>query len=297
MTAVPSLIVSILLTFGLIIVGEYLVGWAKVLSAWTLVPWMHLLLPGCLVLLSYALRGVRIYDWYGPLDVLSVARVVALHNFWNNLMPMRAGEVSFPLLLKQHFDVSLVQGTAGLVWFRVLDLSCLLLLFAVSMSIVIDIRLLVPTIILAVITVLAAPRVMGKIKQGMLVSRFPRLEQLARSFTSSPAKVWRCLVWTFMNWSVKLTAFAWILSVFAQISFFEGMVGAIGGEITSVLPVHGFAGAGTYEAGVFGFLQISDLHTEAALAAGINLHLFLLSITFMTGIAAQLVPAPKSRNS
>ena len=35
------------------------------------------------------------------------------HNVLNHLLPARLGEVSFPVLLRQHLDVGLVRGTAA----------------------------------------------------------------------------------------------------------------------------------------------------------------------------------------
>jgi hypothetical protein len=65
---------------------------------------------------------------------------------------------------------------------------------------------------------------------------------------------WRVLLlsswWTLVNWVLKLTVFAWIIQQFVAISFGQALFGAIGGELTSVLPVNAIAGAGTYEAGV-----------------------------------------------
>ena len=104
------------------------------------------------------------------------------------------------------------------------------------------------------------------------------------------AKLWRCLGWALLNWGIKLTAFALVLVVFAEVDLFAGTIGAVGGELTSVLPIHGLAGAGSYEAGVLAFLYGLGVDYELALAAGINLHLFLLSVTLVLGMLGQLLP-------
>ena len=65
---------------------------------------------------------------------------------------------------------------------------------------------------------------------------------------------------------------AWILRLFAPMPGAAAVMGAIGGDLTSVLPVHGVAGAGTYEAGVVAALTPFDIPTAAALAAAVNLH-------------------------
>ena len=53
-----------------------------------------------------------------------------------------------------------------------------------------------------------------------------------------------------MNWTVKLLVFAWILRSFIALPFTTALLASVTGEASSVLPFHGLAGAGTYEAGV-----------------------------------------------
>jgi uncharacterized membrane protein YbhN (UPF0104 family) len=63
-------------------------------------------------------------------------------------------------------------------------------------------------------------------------------------------------------------------------------MGALGGELSSVLPVHGLAGAGTYEAGVVAALAPFRVSAVEALAAAVNLHLFLLGVSGLGGALA-----------
>ena len=90
-------------------------------------------------------------------------------------------------------------------------------------------------------------------------------------------------MWTQLNWLVKLAVFAWILRLFAPMPGAAAVMGAIGGDLTSVLPVHGVAGAGTYEAGVVAALIPFGVETGAALAAAVNLHLFMLGLSLLGG--------------
>jgi hypothetical protein len=83
--------------------------------------------------------------------------------------------------------------------------------------------------------------------------------------------------WTAANWLVKLTAYAWLLARLGDFSWPLGLLGAVGGEASSVLPVHGVAGAGTYEAGVLVVLAPLGIGLDAALPAAVNLHLFVLA--------------------
>jgi hypothetical protein len=63
------------------------------------------------------------------------------------------------------------------------------------------------------------------------------------------------------------------------------------GELSSVLPFHGFAGAGTYEAGIVAGLVPLGLELEPALQGAVNLHLFVLGVSVLAGAMAALIPA------
>jgi uncharacterized membrane protein YbhN (UPF0104 family) len=80
--------------------------------------------------------------------------------------------------------------------------------------------------------------------------------------------------------------FAWILAFFADLAWVSALLGAVGGELTSVLPAHGIAGAGTYEAGVVAALVPQGIRLSTALAAAVNLHLFLLGLSIVGGLIA-----------
>ena len=67
------------------------------------------------------------------------------------------------------------------------------------------------------------------------------------------------------------------------------LLGAALGDLTSILPVHNIGGAGTYEAGVVAGMLPFGVGASAALAAAINLHLFLLAATLFGGALSLLL--------
>ncbi|MGO7565723.1 UPF0104 family protein, partial [Rhizobium johnstonii] len=73
-----------------------------------------------LVLLTstYFLRTWLIYDYFpketaGRFAVLF--RVTHIHNLLNIMLPFRAGETSFPLLMLTEFGIPLTRGTSALL--------------------------------------------------------------------------------------------------------------------------------------------------------------------------------------
>ena len=115
------------------------------------------------------------------------------------------------------------------------------------------------------------------------------LHDLMVALPDHPLTFARALLWTVVNWALKLAVFAWLLSVFTGLPLSSSWSGATTGELSSVLPIHGLAGAGTYEAGVLVGLLPWGIEKTAALAAAVNLHLFVLGSTFiLTGLLVVL---------
>ena len=91
------------------------------------------------LLLSYGLRSARLQvvlalddhnraprRWLGlRTDAL---RVILMHNAAVNLLPMRAGELSFPWLASRELNLPLPRAVACLLWMRVQDLIVLIAL-------------------------------------------------------------------------------------------------------------------------------------------------------------------------
>ena len=103
-------------------------------------------------------------------------------------------------------------------------------------------------------------------------------------------------MWTLINWAVKLGVFAWILMMFIDIPLAAAWTGAITGDLTSVLPIHGLAGAGTFEAGVVTGLMPYRVSASAALQAAINLHIFVLATTLIGGALSLLLGPSRGNN-
>ncbi|MDO6805536.1 hypothetical protein Q4595_23990, partial [Wenyingzhuangia sp. 1_MG-2023] len=90
-----------------------------------------------------------------------------------------------------------------------------------------------------------------------------KLADLMQALPSSPWPFIRALLWTLVNWVLKLAIYAWVLQQFITLSFGQSWVGASTGELSSILPIHGVAGAGTYEAGIVAGLLPWQLDTAA----------------------------------
>lgn len=276
---------------GFIAFVEVYFGWRSLLAPWTHLPVAEIAVATVLSLISYWLRAVRFYDYFRTEMSGRFALCIKLmlqHNLLNNLLPMRTGELSFPVLMARYFSVPALRSMPALLWFRVLDLHTLGIfgLLAVHSA-------AWPWPLTAVVLALWLPlpwlsfhfsaRWRHALQRHHHKRAYQLLSRLLQGLPQAPAAFRRAWGWTVLNWVVKLGAFVWVLRLFIPVSLPAAWMGSIAGDLTSVLPVHGVAGAGTYEAGVVAGLLPYGVAAQPALAAAINLHLFLLGTTLVGG--------------
>lgn len=294
-------VLGVLIAAGFIALVQRYVGWRALLAPWTALPLQAIAAAALLTLLSYWLRALRFYDYFRSAMAGRFTLCVKLmlqHNLLNNLLPMRTGELSFPVLMARYFAVPARHSLPALLWFRLMDLHSLGIFALIAFqgrlwpagvaSLALAVWLPLPW--LAFHYSNALHRRLAQTPRGAFATQLGRLlEGLPRQADA----FWRAWGWTFANWLVKLGAFAWVLQWFIPLSYRAALFGAIAGDLTSVLPIHGVAGAGTYEAGVVAGLLPYGVSAQPALAAAVNLHLFLLGTTLAGGLVSLFLGGPR----
>ncbi len=247
------------------------------------------LLGACVLLaLSYGLRAARLQVvlptvflrqpkwWVLGLDP-RVLKVIFLHNGAINLIPMRAGELTFPWLAERYLQLPLPMGAATLVWMRLQDvmvLSTLALFGMPGLSLFWRVGLFVVGVgawwllrrWAASAPAADAPQVdatsttSGKWADKLATVRYALADPVHER--------WWAWFFSLANWCVKLVACATVLSALTHLPWLCGVAGALGGELAAVLPVQGPAGLGTYEAGVVLAMRWAGASTSGTSAAG-----------------------------
>ena len=270
------------------------------------------------LLLSYALRGGRLQVVMGLTDDeraptrrvlglrLDALRVILMHNAAVNLLPMRAGELSFPWLASQELKMPLPRAVACLVWMRVQDLMVLGWLGL----------LIWPGLPLW----LRAAGIAGLVAVGLGLTWLSRLATRTdardawwsrwRTALSEEAHH-RPAAWllSLANWVVKLSAGATLLDAITGAPWLTAWAGALGGELAAIVPLQGPAGFGTYEAGVWAAMAwLSGPQapsTQLAVTGALSLHACFLLCATLAGLMAWLMrptttvahPATRSRDT
>ena len=290
-------IVSGLILVVFIAFVEIYFGWSTLLRPWRELSYAKVLLAIALVFLSYWVRAMRLYDYFHAEmhnAFILCFKLMLQHNLLNNLLPMRTGELSFPLLMSRYFAVPMKQSIPVLLGFRLLDLHTLALFALVATGT----HWLQPhtTAALILLWVILPPVAFAFSRQFIVMLEVNDrgklrmlLKQALAGLPHTSRRFYMAWMWTLINWAVKLAVFAWVLQLFIDIPLAAAWIGAIMGDVTTVLPIHGIAGAGTYEAGVVAGLTPFNIAAGAALQAAVNLHVFVLASTLIGG-ALSLLP-------
>ncbi|MDE2149172.1 MAG: flippase-like domain-containing protein [Gammaproteobacteria bacterium] len=289
---------NLLLLAALAALLQWQWGWNRLLAPWRELPPASVALAAAGLLASYGLRALRIY-WAEP-DIPqgrfgTCLRLVLLNNAFNWLLPMRSGEASFPILMRRWFEIPAGRATGVLVWLRLLDLHVLAATGVVCIArgwlgrpLDAPAQTLVGLLVAAPIAVFALRAPLAR-KLAPGGSRpFLLARQALDGLPKHAAGLARDLLLTWSGWGVKLAALGWLLARLAALSPALGVLGAIGGDASTVLPVHAPGGFGTYEAGVLAALAPARAPTARLLAAAVDLHLFVFGSALVAGAAAWL---------
>ena len=286
------------LFLALLLGVELTISWRSILEDWQTLSLTNLLLLTLLTFISYLLRAERVYNYfaYESHARVSYIKISFLHNALNNFLPMRLGEAAFPLLMKREFSESMLTTSAGLLIIRLMDLHVLLLLASVALISV------TPILGWGAVSALILSPLILKSGGKALFKWFPVKVQILLNKIEHlwPRDYWllsKTYLMTLMIWVIKLLALIMILMSFLNIDFLNGALAVIAADISGVLPIHGLAGSGTYEAAMLAALYPMGFETVEAIKAAINVHLYLLGASLLSVPIALLLPSTRSRSS
>lgn len=299
----PTLKRTLLITLQVLVLAgfaaaiEHWWGFARLLSPWLQVPLALVAVVVAAQVASYSLRALRIYLAEPRIPRGAWPRclqLILLNNALNLLLPARTGEASFPILLQRWFGVPIAEGAGTLLWLRLLDLNVLGVLALLTFAPALLPLPLAVWPLLALLTALLpllAPMINRTLSQR-LAAREGKATQLARKVLAGipqkTAQVLLDLTLSWSTWGIKLAALAAVFAALAQLTPVAALLGAIGGDLSTVLPIHTPGGFGTYEAGVIAFASPLTPPTPALLAAAVNLHILVLGIALAAGAVAWL---------
>ncbi len=279
---------------------QWVWGWPAILAAWSAVGVSDIVLALALLVGTYFVRAHRIADYF-PRETsgrfLWLFRVTQVHNILNVMLPFRTGETSFPLLMRSEFGVPLAHGTSALLVLRLLDLHALLAAAGIGLVARAGYG---PLAWLAWLAFLVSPLAVMPFRGGLLKAARSRLpaglvkyaDEVDDGIPRDLRAFLRAWLLTVFNWGIKVLVLAWVLGLMDVEPFAACLGGALGGELSSVLPLHAPGGVGTYPAGIVAgavaFGAESGGSPSRLAAASINTHL-LAVVSALAGTGISLV--------
>ena len=204
--------------------------------------------------------------------------------FLNNVLPARSGEISWFYYAKKlgvNFKYSLWSFTIG----RVYDLIALAFIVFVSYLLVKKGLIFAYFgVLFGFILAILIPYTVNLIPEFW---KFTDLKNFLKRELNLKLSLY---LFTLSGISFFLKAISTYLLVksLLNLNFFKYTLGFLGGELSSILPVHSFMGFGTYEAGFLLPLKLIGFEVKEGLKVGFIVHNFLLLSSAFWGIVSIL---------
>lgn len=272
---------------------------------------LYLIAGFVLYICSYFFRALRFYFLLNRVvRWRDLFNIVCVHNMANNILPARAGELSYIYLLKKSHNKKTGEGIATLFVARVFDFIAISLLFFISALMIRNL----PEMIIKAVWVIACFMVLIVIFLIILlyfgnsflnvVRNFFRKFNLERKyFVDYLLKKGEETVESFDNIKNRgkvtviiliLLSFGIWLSLYSlnyilvgamniNLGYFAVLFASTFAILTTLLPIQGIGGFGTLESGwAVGFIAIG-LTKEVAISSGFGYHIMILIYFLILG--------------
>lgn len=285
-----KLIIAVALFGATVWISATALDLTTVVTAMTALPTQTALVIVLLGAVSWLLRGLRTWILFDHLPLTEALGLSFIHNTANNLAPMRLGELALPILARWLGGIEFSIGLTSLLWIRLLDFISL-----IGISLCIIFLPAAGTIILAPLAALIflTPLILGFIVPQTQHIQLPEILAKARTQLIYEAqnrrrlhRIWRL---TILAWLSKIMGMGVLLATLSGMPMTKVVTTILGAELSSILPIHGLAGAGSYEVGGILGSALIGLSPIVALEMTIQLHIYVLSLTAVFGILGALL--------
>jgi uncharacterized protein (TIRG00374 family) len=260
---------------------------------------LYLLAASFLYFLSNLLKTFRFQIFFKEqkLNMPKLFTVVSYHNFFNQIMPARTGEITLVYYLRSICKVDISKGVHSLIIVRFMDLFIVAVFFIISF-ILLQAETVSPALLIAAIAVgiLALGVILFVDKFMVFASQFfhhffkitrlikirfiqkveAKLNEFAETFSTESAnsKIPMLLVSSVLIWIVLyLLSYTIIIAFGVNINILRSTLGATAQVLTNVLPVNSFGSFGTMEAGWVGGYVLVGVEKNVAIISAFAYHL------------------------
>lgn len=262
-----QLLISGVITIGFLYFFDRFIGFDRLITLFRNITLQQFLLAFALYLVSYFIRTLR---WSISLDLKDLKKLFKLtvfNTFFNIILPFRVGEFSFFYMLKKE-GLSLGHTTMSFITTRLFDGIGIVSIFLFFYFLYLDNPMLgLSAIILSPLIFFPVATVMKKIKHQEVLNYQSKL-----TFKNTIG----IYILTIMTLVFKFFAFYIILFPLTGLSVSLSFLAFSTADLTTVLPIHGIAGIGTYESGFAGIAVILGAEKDSAFLSAALVHIFII---------------------
>jgi len=281
-----ELSLSLLITFCFVYLFYKVIGFKNFVKFFDSISFINLILAFFLYVLSYILRALRWKLTLPIKDFFKLFKLTVYNTVFNIFLPFRTGEISFFYILKNE-GVEISKSAVSFFTVRIFDAYSLIVLFVFSFLVIFNIFLGIAFILLSFLGIIFL----------RLISKFIKYEKF-RQFREDVLDIKNVIilfVFSVFTLIFKFTAFYLVIPKEINLDYFTALFACASGDLTTILPIHGIAGIGTYEGGFAGILILLGIDTTLAVSASVFVHLFMLVssaiLALFTKIASYILKA------
>ncbi|WP_456465395.1 lysylphosphatidylglycerol synthase transmembrane domain-containing protein [Persephonella sp.] len=263
-----ELLVSLTVTFGFVYLFYKVIGFGKFIRFFSEINPINILTAFILYTGSYITRAFRWKIVLSLKEFKKLFKITAFNTVFNIFLPFRTGELSFFYMLKKE-NIPFSESAVSFFSVRVFDAISLFSVFGITLFLFLN------KPVLSIIVFISAPFSFFIFQFLLRYIKHEKVQEFGKTTLNfkNISVLYLLSIFTFF---LKFTAFYLILPKGIKLSFVESFLASSSGDITTILPIHGIAGIGTYEGGFAGILILLGIDKQTALLSSVFVHIFML---------------------
>ncbi|NPA53008.1 MAG: flippase-like domain-containing protein [Aquificae bacterium] len=264
------------ISIGFLYLFYKVVGFDKLIRFFTEISIINIIFALSLYTLSYVTRTIRWQITLRIKDFWKLFKITSFNTVFNIFLPFRTGELSFFYMLKKE-NIPISQTTLSFFSVRIFDGIALITVFLVSYLIYTGFFLL------SILVFVFMPFSFYLFKFVLSFIKKDKVKDFQESILTLK-NIFSLYFLSLFTFVLKFTGFYLVLPKSINLSFIEAFIASSAGDLTTILPIHGVAGIGTYEGGYAGVLILMGVDKESALIASVFVHIFILVGSALLGL-------------
>ncbi len=263
-----ELLVSVGVSVGFIYLFYRIIGFDVFIKFLREISFLNLLIAFFFYIFSYVTRTFRWKITLSIKDFKKLFKITSFNTVFNIFLPFRTGEFSFFYMLKKE-NIPFSETAISFFTVRIFDAISLFTVFAISYL------FLKGFFIYGILLLLFMPFSFYLIKLFVELFKIEKLSKFSKE-NLHLKNLFILYILSILTFVSKFVGFFFVLPKNLNLSFLQSFFASAAGDLTTVLPIHGIAGIGTYEGGFAGVLLFLGIDKETALLSSVFVHIFIL---------------------